>query len=895
MSALWLLVRSPGGSFDVRVDDTDKTNLMELFEYMFEDSVKQNVFLPKYFTLFVSKPRTNRKLELVDDGAMLKMWEWNEGKDEIEVLIEETENPSVVFKSAEASWARTLKMRADKIRQKEEERRRNAEAEEVEEELNAQEPFTVAVEVPVVNAEEDKTEYVRIFHTAAADESFPGDSQPQPSQNEPSQPSNEKKLKPKEWRVPRSTTKKYGVEVVKNKRGGREVNTRSKKPVQVEDSDGESDPWPSEDSEDDDYEFSEAEDDLDMELNLDDEYIVEEEDLADNIQEKTFEDYLDGTHVLDKLYKNGKVWSNLPFGSIQLEPWLIFETKEQFHDVFRDFCIQEGFAVTVDYADNHRYTARCLINDCSWRIHAAVLVDKVSWAIKILEGEHKTCGRMEENPMVSSAWLCRHLRPDLKANPDIPVNALQRMCLERFRIQVKSRLFYKVKCLAMEQIHGGFAQSYALLPKYAEMIKATNPGSYALITWTDSGGNGEKFKACFISFAAPVKGFLGGCKPIIEIDGAHLSGYYKGVMLTAVSIDGNNEIFVIAYGLVDTESIDSWTYFFRNLRILFAQYGSERDDWTFISDRMRGVESALFEVFPRETRRVCCQHVYSNCKKAGWSGTEFHKLFWIATNAYNAYVYDKAMSKIKKYDAAAFDYLTATEEQWSRYMFDKTVCCDHNTTNFVESFNSCTKDNRDLPVLTLMEAVRNWCMKRMGSRFDKAIDMDPNELTEFAKGVLETRSEESRLCHVTAADGGEFKVRDGHVKFPVTLQTMTCGCGKWQDYVSPYFKGAAYKLTYGDHIHPMSDPSHWPAFDVPEIAPPTVKRAVGRPAKQRRRASHEARKGKRHKNNKCSLCKELRHNAKTCKARKEATKQAENAASSSHQGKGRGRKRKADS
>ena len=31
------------GTFDVRVDDTDKTNLMELIEYMFEDSVKQNV------------------------------------------------------------------------------------------------------------------------------------------------------------------------------------------------------------------------------------------------------------------------------------------------------------------------------------------------------------------------------------------------------------------------------------------------------------------------------------------------------------------------------------------------------------------------------------------------------------------------------------------------------------------------------------------------------------------------------------------------------------------------------------------------------------------------------------------------------------------------------------
>ena len=37
---MWLLVRALRGTFDVRVDDTDKTNLMELIEYMFEDLVK---------------------------------------------------------------------------------------------------------------------------------------------------------------------------------------------------------------------------------------------------------------------------------------------------------------------------------------------------------------------------------------------------------------------------------------------------------------------------------------------------------------------------------------------------------------------------------------------------------------------------------------------------------------------------------------------------------------------------------------------------------------------------------------------------------------------------------------------------------------------------------------
>ena len=61
------------------------------------------------------------------------------------------------------------------------------------------------------------------------------------------------------------------------------------------------------------------------------------------------------------------------------------------------------------------------------------------------------------------------------------------------------------------------------------------------------------------------------------------------------------------------------------------------------------------------------------------------------------------MSKIKEFDAATYDYLTNVEEQWSVHMFNMTVCCDHNTTNFVESFNVITKANRDMPVLTLLE------------------------------------------------------------------------------------------------------------------------------------------------------------------------------------------------
>ncbi|XP_048492476.2 uncharacterized protein LOC125493300 [Beta vulgaris subsp. vulgaris] len=132
----------------------------------------------------------------------------------------------------------------------------------------------------------------------------------------------------------------------------------------------------------------------------------------------------------------------------------------------------------------------------------------------------------------------------------------------------------------------------------------------------------------------------------------------------------------------------------------------------------------------------------------------------------------------------------------------------------------------------------------MGARFDRAVDMEPTDPTDYATKLLEVRADGSRFCHVVEASGGEFEVLDDHVHFPIRLETRTCGCGKWQgtgmpckyglrvifdqrlnshDYVSDYYKGAAYKETYASHIHPMPDFSQWPEFELPIIHLPIQK------------------------------------------------------------------------
>ena len=55
--------------------------------------------------------------------------------------------------------------------------------------------------------------------------------------------------------------------------------------------------------------------------------------------------------------------------------------------------------------------------------------------------------------------------------------------------------------------------------------------------------------------------FLGGCRPIIGLDGCHLNGRFGGQILSAIARDANDNIFLVAFAVVEQENKDSWVWF----------------------------------------------------------------------------------------------------------------------------------------------------------------------------------------------------------------------------------------------------------------------------------------------------------------------------------------------
>lgn len=57
----------------------------------------------------------------------------------------------------------------------------------------------------------------------------------------------------------------------------------------------------------------------------------------------------------------------------------------------------------------------------------------------------------------------------------------------------------------------------------------------------------------FICLMPVLDGFLARCRPIIGMDGCHLTGAYPDIYVTAVGKDGTNNIYPLAWVVVGVE------------------------------------------------------------------------------------------------------------------------------------------------------------------------------------------------------------------------------------------------------------------------------------------------------------------------------------------------------
>ena len=78
--------------------------------------------------------------------------------------------------------------------------------------------------------------------------------------------------------------------------------------------------------------------------------------------------------------------------------------------------------------------------------------------------------------------------------------------------------------------------------------------------------------------------------------------------MIATCIDGNNNIYPIAFGIVDGENDASWLWFMTHLK---ASIG-DIPNLVIISDRHISIGKAISSIFPEAFHALCIYHIRNN-------------------------------------------------------------------------------------------------------------------------------------------------------------------------------------------------------------------------------------------------------------------------------------------
>ncbi|KAK1605482.1 hypothetical protein QYE76_029155 [Lolium multiflorum] len=200
------------------------------------------------------------------------------------------------------------------------------------------------------------------------------------------------------------------------------------------------------------------------------------------------------------------------------------------------------------------------------------------------------------------------------------VKAIQRRVHLQYNYEIKYGKAWRAKQTALENRFGTFFDAYDGVVRLLQTLKDRNPGTHVDIQdfVIPEFPNVRVLHRVFFAFSICIEAFM-HCRPVMCVDGTFLTGRYKGQILTAIGVDGNNRIVPLAFAFVESENTASWLWFFRQLKKSIVK---DRPNVCVLHDRHAGILAAiktLKEAGPDEETpwqdmqsRWCMRHLGAN-------------------------------------------------------------------------------------------------------------------------------------------------------------------------------------------------------------------------------------------------------------------------------------------
>ncbi|KAH0706247.1 hypothetical protein KY285_010754 [Solanum tuberosum] len=273
---------------------------------------------------------------------------------------------------------------------------------------------------------------------------------------------------------------------------------------------------------------------------------------------------------------------------------MIFNSSKEFKWAVEVCVVMMKKDIKFKKNESRRERAICKVSNCKWLIYASNTNEDEPFMIKTISPDH-SCGNKRENRTIDSGFLAKKYAHEFKINPSWGVKEFQTHVMRKHSCTLSRHQSYRVKKKALDLITGTKEEQFDMLWDYCAELRRSNPGT----------------TSC-------KQGFLAGCRPIIGVDGCHLKGYQKGgQLLTTVGIDANNNMYPIAFAIVE------------------------------------GLIPAFDEIIPEVVHRFCMRHLYYNFKSEGFGGQALKEVLWKDSRATTEPEFSKHMEEMSKIDKDA--------------------------------------------------------------------------------------------------------------------------------------------------------------------------------------------------------------------------------------------------
>nr|XP_009778281.1 PREDICTED: uncharacterized protein LOC104227683 [Nicotiana sylvestris] len=337
----------------------------------------------------------------------------------------------------------------------------------------------------------------------------------------------------------------------------------------------------------------------------------------------------------------------------------------------KNYSVMHKFQFRVKRSSHRSYWLICVAESCKWHFKATSINDSAMFKIRSFSRQH-TCCLMDETfiqrkrtaAVLGSMVVPKYCDPKTVYTPkDIQTDMLSEHGLNLSYMQA-----WRAKEKALQFLRGNPCDSYNKLPKYFYILEKNYPCSVVKLKKAAD----DCFLYAFVALCTSINGWQ-HCRPVVVVDGTFLKSAYRGIMLTASTMDAAGTILPLAYAVVDSENDASWKWFFEQFK---GAYG-ERPSMCVVSDR-RGTRSYTLDEF------------------------------------------NERMLKIEEVDLRVKSYLyDIGYHRWSRVhaTVNRTFIM---TSNIAESLNAVTKDAKELPIFDLFEYMRTLLERWTKEKLSKA-------------------------------------------------------------------------------------------------------------------------------------------------------------------------------